>query len=159
MPSHQVGMDVFPCVVIVHTASALQALAYFFIAGQPFLHNPYRVFRLALTLYAADVVRPDGCFPLDDWCVRHVRRLPTVLAHDQAGRAGERGMTLPLERSMKEQQMIAVLGRVLPELEARVAGFRKRWPDRDILTTLHRNEALVADIRKLLEAYARESGD
>ena len=55
--------------------------------------------------------------------------------------------------------MIAVLGRVLPELEARVAGFRKRWPDRDILTTLHRNEALVADIRKLLEAYARESGD
>ena len=68
-------------------------------------------------------------------------------------------MTLPLERSMKEQQMIAVLGRVLPELEARVAGFRKRWPDRDILTTLHRNEALVADIRKLLESYARESGD
>ena len=68
-------------------------------------------------------------------------------------------MTLPLERSMKEQQMIAALGRALPELEARVAGLRKRWPDRDILTTLHRNEALVADIRKLLESYARESGD
>ena len=55
--------------------------------------------------------------------------------------------------------MIAALGRALPELEARVAGLRKRWPDRDILTTLHRNEALVADIRKLLEAYARASGD
>lgn len=68
-------------------------------------------------------------------------------------------MAMPMERGMKEQQMIAALGRALHELESRVAVLRKRWPGGDVLTTLHRNEALVADIRKLLEAYAREAGD
>ena len=44
-----------------------------------------------------------------------------------------------------------ILSEVLPEMEARLDSLNDLWPDKCVLTTIHRNEHLHRDIKKCLK--------
>ncbi len=45
--------------------------------------------------------------------------------------------------TLKKSELKDLIADLIPDMEARVKGLQALWPGREILTCLHRNEALL----------------
>ncbi|MCH9827215.1 MAG: hypothetical protein K0U79_05635, partial [Gammaproteobacteria bacterium] len=52
------------------------------------------------------------------------------------------------------ERLHGLISDALPEMEARTQGLRETWPAREILTALHRNERITADMRAVVSPNA-----
>ena len=48
------------------------------------------------------------------------------------------------------EELLQLIEDLVPDMESRIEGLRNLWPGRDIITHLHRNEALLRRMKAVL---------